>query len=214
MRTNRPQFRNFLKISILDTIFLFSTGVLAAWEIAIGINHMSTLPIVAYTIGFGVLLVAALLLIILGFDALDSPVVVILSTIIPLSLSSGLIWEHLPTYRVFYLGFALVGFLSIVITRSIALKNQLPFLVLACVHGIAGMIIFLLPFFLTFTGRAAPSFSLVGVGGGFIGMGGLLLAFLKGGIPILPRKTILKILPGLLFLTTAAFVIGFSTAQY
>ncbi|HEY5270062.1 MAG TPA: hypothetical protein VII97_06970, partial [Anaerolineales bacterium] len=74
------------------------------------------------------------------------------------------------------------------------------------------MIIFLLPFLLAFTGRTAPGFALVGLGGALIGLGGLLLSFLKAGIPILSRKTILKILPGLLLLTTAAFVLGFSAA--
>jgi len=43
-----------------------------------------------------------------------------------------------------------------------------------------------------------------------IGIGGLLLAFLKVGKPLLSRATILRILPGLLLLMTAAFVLGFS----
>ena len=164
---------------------------------------------IAYTVGFGVLLVASLLLIILGFDALDSPVVVILSTVIPLSLSLGLVWGFLAAFRTLYLIFTMLGFLAIVITRSVPMKNRLPVLVLAVVHGIAGMTIFLLPFLLVFTGRAAPSFILVGVGGALIGVGGLLLSFLKTGKPLLSQTIILRVLPGLLFLTTAAFVIGF-----
>ncbi len=199
-------------MTVLDRLLFLATGVLSAWQIAVGIDHLSTLPIVAYTVGFGVLLVAGLLLIILGFDVLDSPVVAILSTIIPLSLSVGLVWEHLAAGRTLYLVFAILGFLAIVITRSIPMNIKLPVLVLAVVHGIAGMIIFLLPLFLAFTGRAAPGFALVGLGGALIGLGGLLLFFLKAGKPILSRKTILKILPGLLLLTTAAFVLGFSAA--
>jgi hypothetical protein len=199
-----------MKIPVLDRILLLATGLLAAWQIAIGIDHLSTLPIIAYTIGFGVLLIAGLLLIILGFDALDSPIVVIISTIIPLSLSLGLVWEHLPAYRLMYLIFILLGLLAIVITRSFPIKNKLPVFTLATVHGIAGMTIFLLPIFLVFSHLAAPGFILVGVGGAMIGLGGLLLSFLKAGKPILSRLMILKILPGLLFLTTTAFVIGFS----
>ena len=201
-----------MKMSILDRLLLLATGLLAAWQIAVGIDHFSTLPIVAYTVGFGVLLVAGLLLIILGFDVLDSPVVVIISTVIPLSLSLGLVWEHLAAYRVLYLVFILPGFLAIMITRLVPMKNKLPVLVLAVVHGIAGMTIFLLPIFLAFSGRVAPGFALVGLGGALIGLGGLLLSFLKTGKPILSRTTILKILPGLLLLTTAAFVLGFSAA--
>ena len=47
----------------------------------------------------GSLLVAALMLIILGYEALDSPVVVIVATVIPLSLALGLIWDRLPGLR-------------------------------------------------------------------------------------------------------------------
>lgn len=182
----------------------------AGYQIITGVEGLATLPMIAYTVGFGVLLVAGLLLIILGFEVLDSPIVIIVSTVIPLSLSLGLVWEHLFAYRTPYLVFAILGFLVIVITRSVPMNNKLPVLVLAVVHGIAGMTIFLLPFLLALTGRAAPSFALVGLGGALIGVGGLLLSFLKAGKPILSRNTILKILPGLLLLTTAAFVLGFS----
>jgi hypothetical protein len=201
-----------MKMTILDRLLLLATGLLAAWQIAVGIDHFSTLPIVAYTVGFGVLLVAGLLLIILGFDILESPVVVIVSTIIPISLSLGLIWDHFSTVRIPYLVFALLGFLTIAVTRLIPIKNKLPVVVLALVHGIAGMTIFLLPIILAFSGRIAPRFALVGLGGALIGVGGLLLSFLKTGRPILSRDKILKVLPGLLFLMTAAFVIGFSAA--
>jgi hypothetical protein len=220
-RASTPVFRggdkrnhagNPLKLTISDRLLLLATCLLAAWQVAVGIHAPDALPMTAYTIGFGVLLVAGLLLIILGFDALESPFVVIISTLIPLSLSLGLVWEYLPACRVAYLVFILLGFLAIVITRSVPAGNRLPVLVLAFVHGIAGMMIFLLPFFLAATGRAAPGFALVGLGGALIGLGGLLLSFLKAGKPILSRKMILKILPGLFFVTTAAFVLGFSAA--
>ena len=198
-----------MKISVLDRILLLVTGLLAAWQISVGIDHLSTLPIIAYTVGFGVLLVAGLLLVILGFEVLDSPLVVIVSTLIPLSLSLGLVWEHLIAYRILYLVFVILGFLAIVITRAIAMKNKLPVIVLACVHGIAGMTIFLLPIVMAISGKAHPVFSLVGVGGALIGLGGLLLSFLKMGKPLLSRTLIFKILPGLLLLMTAAFVVGF-----
>jgi hypothetical protein len=201
-----------MKITVLDRIFLLLTGLLAAYQVAAGINGLGEIPIIAYTIAFGVLLVAGLLLIILGFEVLDSPFVVIVSTIIPLSLSFGLIWEHLPTWRYPYLAFVLVGFLAILLTRLLPLHGKLPTIVLAVVHGVAGMIIFLLPTILAANGTTLPGFALVGLGGALIGIGGLLLSFLKAGKPILSRTTILRILPGLLLLMTLAFVIGFSAA--
>jgi hypothetical protein len=105
--------------------------------------------------------------------------------------------------------FVIIGFLAIVITRSFSMPSKLPTIVLAFVHGVAGMTIFLLPIILSMQGQANPLFSLVGVGGALIGVGGLLLSFLKVGKPILSRETILKVLPGLLLLMTLCFVIGF-----
>ena len=201
-----------MKISILDRILLLLTSLLAAWQIAIGIDTLSTLPIVAYTVGFGVLLVASLLLLILGLEVLDSPLVVIASTIIPLSLSLGLVWEQLLAFRTLYLAFVIAGFLAIVITRSITMKNKLPLILLACIHGVAGMIIFLLPIIEAMQAVSQPAFALVGVGGALIGIGGLLLLFLRAGKPLISREVLFRLLPGLLLLMTAAFVAGFSAA--
>jgi hypothetical protein len=201
-----------VKISILNRILLLVMCHVAGYQIITGVEGLDTLPMIAYTVGFGVLLVAGLLLMILGFDVLDSPIVVIISTIIPLSLSLGLVWEHLAAYRTGYLVFVIIGFLAILTTRLLPLKNKLPVIVLAIVHGVAGLIIFLLPILWSLTGRAAPGFALVGVGGALIGVGGLLLSFLKAGKPLLSRAAILKVLPGLLLLMTAAFVAGFALA--
>ena len=132
-----------MKITPLDRLLLLLTGILAAYQVAVGIDGFQTFPILAYTIAFGVLLVAGLLLIIWGFDVLDSPMVVIVSTIIPLSLATGLIWQHLASLRTSYLVFAILGFLAIILTRSIPMPGKLPTIVLALVHGIAGMTIFL-----------------------------------------------------------------------
>ncbi|MEW6241407.1 MAG: hypothetical protein AB1564_11420 [Chloroflexota bacterium] len=197
-----------MKISPLDRVLLLLTGLLAAYQVAVGIDGFDALPIVAYTIAFGVLLVAGLLLIIWGFEVLDSPAVVIVSTAIPLSLSLGLVWQH-ASFGIPYLVFAIVGFLAVTLTRSIPVPGKIPTIVLATVHGIAGMTIFLLPIILSIQGKTQPLFSLVGVGGALIGIGGLMLSFLKAGKPILSRETILKILPGLLLLMTACFVAGF-----
>lgn len=198
-----------MKMTPLDRVLLLVTGILAAYQVAVGIDGFSTLPIIAYTIAFGVLLVAGLLLIIWGFEVLDSPMVVIVSTTIPLSLATGLVWQHLASFGTLYLIFAIIGFLAVTLTRTLPIQGKISTIVLALVHGIAGMTIFLLPILLSVQGQTAPLFSLVGVGGALIGIGGLLLSFLKAGRPILSRETILKVLPGLLFLMTLCFVMGF-----
>lgn len=198
-----------MKMSALDRVLLLITVLLAAYQIVVGIDDLSTAPIIAYTIAFGVLLVAGLLLIILGFDVLESPIVVIVSTIIPLTLSLGLVWQHLASYRTVYLVFTIIGFAAVTLTRSIPMQNKLPVITIAITHGIAGITIFLLPIILSAQGQMNPLFSLVGIGGALIGIGGLLLSFLKTGKPILSRDTIMRLFPILLLLTTAFFVTGF-----
>jgi hypothetical protein len=198
------------KLSVFDRILLFLTGFLAAYQIAIGIDHFSKIPIIAYTIGFGVLLLAGLLIIILGFEVLDSPIVVIISSAIPLSLSLGLVWEYLIAFRVIYLVFIIFGYLAIMATRIFPIKNSLPLIVVAVFHGVAGLIIFILPEVLVFSGQTGPIFSLVGFGGALIGIGGLLLVMLRAGKSLLSRQTIFRILPILLLLMTVSFVLGFS----
>ena len=198
-----------MKISSLNRILLFLTGFLAAYQIAIGIDSMDSTSITAYTIAFGVILVAGLLLIILGFEVLDLPIVVIISTIIPLTISLGLVWQHLASFRTVYLAFTIVSFLAVILTRSIPMQNNLPVIVIAITHGVAGLTIFLLPIIVTFQGQMKPPFALVGIGGALIGIEGLLLSFLKTGKPIFSRDTVMKNFPIMFLLTTALFVAGF-----
>lgn len=198
-----------MKISSLDRTLLMLTGLLAGYQIAIGIDKMDNVSIIAYTIAFGVILVAGLLLMILGPDVLEAPIVVVISTIIPLTLSLGLVWQHLASLRTVYLIFTIISFLAVILTRLISLQNKLPVITIALTHGIAGLTIFLLPIVLAFQGQMKPLFSLVGIGGALIGVGGLLLSFLKTGKPILSRNTIMRLFPVLLLLTTAFFVAGF-----
>ena len=140
------------KISILDRILLLITGLLAAYQIVVGMENAGTLAISAYTVAFGVLLVAGLLIIIMGFDVLDSPLVVIVSTIIPLSLSLGLVSEYLPSWQSAYIIFVVVGFLLVVYSRY-KMEGAMAVIPLAAVHGIAGMLIFLLPIIFSLQGK-------------------------------------------------------------
>lgn len=193
----------------LDRILLLTTALMASFQVVQGIDGLNNMAIACYTITFGVLIIASLLMLILGFEVLDSSVVVIASTLIPLSLALGLVSQFFREILIPYGIFIVVGFLAIVFTRYLRAK-KLAVIVLAIVHGVAGLTIFCLPLVIALRGLVPTGFALVGVGGMLIGLGGLLLSFLKAGKPLLSRDKILAVFPGLLLLTTAAFVAGFA----
>lgn len=193
----------------IDRILLLFTALLASFQVVKGIDGLSSMAIACYTIAFGVIVIASLMMIILGFEVLDSPQVVIASTLIPQSMALGLVTQFLRPILIPYGIFTVLGFFAIVATRLKGPK-KLAVITLAIVHGVAGMTIFLLPIVLSIQGIVSGGFALVGVGGMLIGLGGLLLSFLKAGKPVLSRERILTLFPGLLLLTTAAFVAGFA----
>jgi hypothetical protein len=156
--------------------------------------------------GFSVLLVSGLLLIFLGWDILASPYVLTVATLIPLGISMGLMNQLQPNYKKIYSWFALVGLLAIAVTSigGLPLKK----LAVPIFHGVAGLIIFGLPFFQ----KDAPSgFWMVGIGGALIGIGGIALAFLVSGSQLLffSAELVYTILAPLLLLMTLAFTFGF-----
>ncbi len=153
--------------------------------------------------------IANLLVIILGLEILDSPLVVIGSTLVPLSLAFGLAAEYLPSVIIPFGIYAFTGFGVIVVTRFSRFKKP-SVIVLSLVHGIAGITISFLPIVLAARGEVPAGFAFVGAGGMLIGLGGLMLSFLKAGRPIFSRDTVMVIFPGLLLLATAAFAAGFA----
>jgi hypothetical protein len=161
-----------------------------------------------YIMGFLVLLVSGLLLIFLGYQILGTPFVLTVASLIPLGISMGLAEQYYPAWKKYFKWFATLGFLAIAISAfagiDILRKISVPLF-----HEVAGLVIFLGPFFAK---RAAKGFWWVGVGGALIGIGGIALAFLTIGRPLLGIFTanlVYTILAPLLLLMTLAFTYGF-----
>lgn len=184
------------------------TALLSSYQVVQGIEGLTTMAVACYTIAFGILIIASLLMIILGFEVLDDPLVVIASTLTPTSLALGLISQFLREILVPYGVFIVIGVLAIIYTRFKD-GGKSGVIILTVVHGVAGLTIFLLPILLVLLGHAPSSFAWVGLGGMIIGMGGLQLSFLRIGKPLLTRQKIFAAFPGLLLLATASFVVGF-----
>jgi len=202
-------------MNLFDRIILLATGLVALYLIWRFVADYRRSPgksrhDIYYSISFGVLLVAGLLLIAFGYNALESPLVVIVAVLIPAGLSLGLVAEFLPSYEKAYLTFAVLGLIAIGITRFTG-PAALATLVLIIVHSVAGLLIFSVPIFALTQDKSPGGFIWVTVGGTLIGLGGIALAFLKTGGQLLffSADFVFTILAPLLLLMALAFAWGF-----
>jgi hypothetical protein len=103
----------------------------------------------------------------------------------------------------------LLGFLAIAASAigglELVKKISVPFF-----HGVTGLMIFLLPFFVAGK-QAAKDFWWVGIACGLIGLGGIALAFLSAGSQLLffSPAFVMLILTPLIMMMTLAFTYGF-----
>lgn len=199
-------------MNLFDQAVLLATGLVAVFLIWRLYQHFQSAKQptydVYYMVAFAVLFIAGVLLILLTYNVLQSPLVVIVAALIPAALSLGLVSEFYAKNERPYLIFIVVGLLALAITR-LAMPGLVATLVLIVVHTVAGLIIFGLPFRVTQQKKAPQGFMFVGVGGALIGIGGLALAALKLGQPILSAELIFMILAPLLLLMTLSFTYGF-----
>ena len=193
-----------------DRIVLLLTGLVAAylvWRFWARYSKGKKLFDLYYIMGFVVLFVSGVLLIIQGYGILGSPFVLTVASLIPLGISMGVAEQYYTGWKKAFKWFALVGFLAIAISSftgwSLMRKVSVPLF-----HGVAGLIIFLGPFFAKDAGKG---FWWVGIGGLLIGLGGVALAFLSVGAQLLffSQAFVLTILAPLLLLMTLAFTFGF-----
>lgn len=203
-----------MEITIIDRIALLLTGALALYLMYVFYNQYRAKKNrvnynLWYIVSFTVLLVAGLLMIFFGFAVLASPFIKIVATIIPFGIALGLIKEFYPKYYTYYLSFLILGFLLIM------LVNMNVFQALAIYplfHSIAGLTIFLVPFIVARAKITEGKFIWVGIGGALIGIGGIALASLSFGQPLLgifTEELVFTILTPILLLMSMAFAYGF-----
>jgi len=182
---------------------------LSSYQVVIGGHGVKQITIWAYTIGFGVLVIAGLLMVIFGFEILDNPLVVLISTIIPLSISTGLVSQVSTSFSFVYMVFAIIGLGLILISRKMQ-NSFLAKVVLAIVHGVSGLSILLIPIYIVLKGGVQPLFIMISFGGALMGLGGLLIFMYETKKISIPANSKSILLPGILILTTIFFSIGLS----
>jgi len=196
-----------IKISIFNKIMFLLTGHLAGYKVVSGMQPYSDLTTFYYTISFGMLVLACLLLMLLGFDILKNKSALILAMLIPVGLSLGIINQYLPQVHYMYLIVSIIGMTMLIFFRLYS-AEKISGIILSLVHGISGIIIVWMPLVLFLNGKHDGFMLLVSLGGIIIGLKGILLASLKMGKPIIQAEKLYSYFPAVLFLASASFVVG------
>lgn len=194
------------KKSILGRIIYLITGHVAGYQIIKGMEPYSNLTTTLYTISFGLLLLACLLLLLMGFEIMENNYVAIIAALIPITLSFGLVTDKLESSTM-YSTLIGIGFLIAVALRLFS-SGKIASLSLGAIHFLSGSVIFFLPIVLFYTGVAENQILMISFGGVLIGSGGMLLGLLKAGKSVLTKEKIIALFPIVLLITTTSFVIG------
>jgi len=153
---------------------------------------------ICFSIGLLVLGVLSLVLAATGYEALGLAVAPVLGALPPLLMSLGVVYVALPRYWKWYLIFVIVGIVAIAAVRQAVMVF----------HPVAGLILLALPVYAVIKKVAPPYFSLVSIGALLIGVGGVALATIAAGRPLLPLELVLAILPYVLLGTVVFMGLG------
>ena len=195
--------------AIINRIVFLITGIIAGSKIISGMDTYSDLTTFYFTVAFGVLLLACLLLLLMGFEIMENNFVAIVAALIPISLSLGMINNRLSEYHLIYAIIIGIAFLIAIYLRFYG-AEKIASLSFGFIHGVSGIVIVLIPIVFLLNGSVEAQYGFVSLGGIFIGIGGMLMAFIKAGKPILSKEKVLSLFPVILFFATTAFVVGLS----
>ncbi len=195
------------KISVLNRFIFLFTGHVAGYKVVGGIQPYSELTTFYYTVAFGTLVLASILLMLFGFEILESNGVLVVAAFIPVSLSLGMVNQYLPQMHLYFLIISIAGIGAVAFSRFLV-SEKTAVLVLTLVHGIAGSVVVLIPLMLVINGTLNTIALLISLGGIIIGSEGLLLAAFKMGKEFVAAEKIYASFPVILFMASLAFIVG------
>ncbi len=200
--------------TILDQALLLLTGLTAVYLIYRFIqafkeredNKKHFIPLI---VAFSVLFVSGVLVILFDFAVLTRPEIKIVATLIPFGIAIGLMCEFYKKYAQYYKAFLLLGFILIILLNYGIIDTKLVYPIF---HSIAGLTIFFIPILAVRNKLAVKGFIGVTIGGTIIGIGGIALAFLGAGKPLLGIFTgelVFAIITTILLTMTLGFTYGY-----
>lgn len=203
-----------METTLLDQLILLLTGLTAVYLIfrfmqALKAKTTKAKYLYHYILAFAVLFVSGVLIILFDFAILARPEIKIVATLIPFSIATGLMCQFYQKYAKAYVGFLMFGFILIILLNYGILDTKLIYPIF---HSIAGLTIFSIPILAVRNKSADKGFIGVTIGGTLIGIGGIALAFLGTGKPLLgifTAEVVFTILSPILLLMTLAYTWGF-----
>ena len=201
-----------MEMTIFDQVVLLITGLTAVYLVyrlfqdykSTGAKHN-----IHHMYAFTVLFVAGVLMIFGGFEVLSWGWIGVVATLLPFGIAMGLVCQFYPQYKKPYLGFLVIGLISIILLKFGVIDTKIIYPIF---HSVAGLTIFLIPILAVKNKTAAKGFIWVTIGGTVIGIGGIALAFLGAGKPLLgifTAELVFTILTSILLLMTLGFTYGF-----
>lgn len=170
-----------------------------------GYYNKRSLEYISWLISSIAFFVLSLALVVIGLKALELPYTVYLGSIYPSFLALGLLIHGKSKWR-YYLYFIIIMFLLIVIgqvtMRALKIVSQVT------LHSVSGLIIVFLPLIYFVLKKWPVKYLLFSLGGITIGIGGLALASISAGAPILPPELVVALLHPLLFTSVILISIG------
>ncbi|AGK61890.1 hypothetical protein Asulf_01924 [Archaeoglobus sulfaticallidus PM70-1] len=155
-----------------------------------------------WTIAAASFLVISIALAVMGLNALQLAVTPYLGSIYPGLLAAGIIASKSKAWR-YYFAFVIVALVLMAAGSEGLVKISRVLL-----HSVSGLIIVFLPLVFAVKRLAPASSIFVSIGGLLISIGGLALATLMAGKPLLPFETVVFILHPLLFLSAFVMAAG------
>lgn len=182
---------------------IMGLGLIREWRVTEKLHH------ILWATSFLVLFVSGVLIILFDWSVLAAPPVPVVAALIPACFAIGMYhaaWGDKPYFQ-WYSIYAAVTILFVAVVRFTGMESLNAISVMS-IHVPSGLSMILIPFVTAMKGDTEKTSIFFSAGGLFISLGGVLLAFLAAGSPVLTEAQIHMVLPWLLIVVGVLLVLG------
>ncbi|MEM3614384.1 MAG: hypothetical protein QW158_04815 [Nitrososphaerales archaeon] len=195
---------------MLDQILFGFAAVVAfilSCSIVVAVLKNLCIHRVLWLLSFILLFVLTTLISLSGLDVISAPFVYLLASLIPSFLACGLIYATLGSrWGKYYLTYTLLLFIVFTYASIVGGIPKTPLILL--LHVPSGFIIVILPFVAVVLRISELTALFVSIGGLLIGVGGVALATIQFGAPLLPQELVNMVFAPLFLIVTIMFAAG------